>query len=73
MVAALTVGIKLKTGIFWWHFTAIEGCSSGGTHGVRPIGCDLVANLHVNRYESAKYPRTVQNAFVQTSLAKACH
>jgi hypothetical protein len=24
MVAALIVGIKLKTGIFWWYFTASE-------------------------------------------------
>ena len=30
MVAALIVVIKLKTGIFWWHFTAIDGCCRGG-------------------------------------------
>ena len=30
MVAALIVGIKLKSGIFRWYFTAIDGCCSGG-------------------------------------------
>ena len=28
MVAGLIVGIKLKTGIFWWYFMAIKGCRS---------------------------------------------
>ncbi|MYM85459.1 hypothetical protein GTP44_26460 [Duganella sp. FT50W] len=74
--AALLLFPTLLFGSIVWHNISRSISDLGATPSVLILGIVLTTACFtciVNRHESARHPRAVQNAFAQTLLAKACH